>query len=466
MKPHLLYIGCGMMAIAAALDSLSAQEQLKIEVARKPGGIWTTRETRTLADLPPIEADPKESRFGGLVSPNPKPSGFFRIHRHHGRWWLIDPDGYPTIHRGITSVRPTRTNAAQKELQRKFGDLETWAAETAQLLRSHSFHGLGPWSSEELFRKTTTPMVYTKLWNFMAAYGKKRGGTYQKSGHRGYPGGCPFIFDPDFEEFCDTHAARLAATKDDPWLLGHFTDNELPWHPEMLNRYLELPIRDPGHQAARKWLEERNGKPALTSEITPDDQTAFVAFAADRYFSIVSKAIRKHDPNHLILGSRFHGAALRIPSLFEAAGRHIDVISLNYYHAWTPDLERLPLWSSLANKPLMITEWYAKAEDSGMGNTSGAGWLVRSQQDRGMFYQNFTLRLLESRVCVGWHWFRYSDNDPEQAGVDPSNLDANKGIVTSHYRGYAPLLQAMRELNRRTYGIARYFDQPRTATDN
>ena len=111
-----------------------------------------------------------------------------------------------------------------------------------------------------------------------------------------------------------------------------------------------------------------------------------------------------------------------------------------------------------SGKPILITEWYAKAVDSGMANTSGAGWLVKTQADRAAFYQNFTLGLLESRVCVGWHWFRYSDNDPAHKGADPSNLDANKGIVTSRYETYQALLDAMRDVNVRTFGLIRHFD--------
>jgi len=175
--------------------------------------------------------------------------------------------------------------------------------------------------------------------------------------------------------------------------------------------------------------------------------------------SIVTSAIRKHDPNHLILGSRFHGRVLKVPSLLEAAGRHLDVISVNYYHAWTPNVELMTTWERSAKKPILITEWYAKAEDSGLGNTSGAGWLVKTQADRAAFYQNFTLGLLESKVCVGWHWFRYSDNDPQEKGTDPSNLDANKGIVSSRYRPYKELLRSMKQINFRTQGIIEYFDQ-------
>ena len=159
------------------------------------------------------------------------------------------------------------------------------------------------------------------------------------------------------------------------------------------------------------------------------------------------------------MGSRFHGRVLQNPSLFKAAGRHVDVVSVNYYHAWTPDAELMSSWEKNAKKPILITEWYAKAEDSGLGNTSGAGWLVKTQADRAAFYQNFTLGLLESRVCVGWHWFRYSDNDPAEKGSDPSNRDANKGIVSNRYEPYAELLQSMKDINLRTNNIVEHFDK-------
>jgi hypothetical protein len=137
----------------------------------------------------------------------------------------------------------------------------------------------------------------------------------------------------------------------------------------------------------------------------------------------------------------------------------VDVVSVNYYNAWTPDPARLTSWAAAAGKPVLITEWYAKGVDSGLGNTSGAGWLVKTQRDRGLFYQNFTLGLLESRVCVGWHWFKYADNDPTDKKTDPSNRDSNKGIVSNRYVPYQPLLDAMKDVNRRSFGLIEYFDR-------
>ena len=150
---------------------------------------------------------------------------------------------------------------------------------------------------------------------------------------------------------------------------------------------------------------------------------------------------------------RLHGQALRRPEVFRACGRHCDVVSLNYYHAWTPDPELLSMWATESGRPFIVTEFYAKGADSGLGNTSGAGWLVPTQADRGRFYQHFTLSMLRNEACVGWHWHRYSDNDPDEAGVDPSNHDSNKGIVSSRYEPWTPLLAAMTAVNLRAYGL-------------
>lgn len=107
----------------------------------------------------------------------------------------------------------------------------------------------------------------------------------------------------------------------------------------------------------------------------------------------------------------------------------------------------------------MITEFYAKAENSGMANSGGAGWLVKTQKDRGAFYQNFTLGLKQSRVCVGWHWHRYADNDPDDRKLDPSNRDSNKGIVNNRYEPFPELLDAMKSVNQQIHRLAGYYDR-------
>jgi hypothetical protein len=240
--------------------------------------------------------------------------------------------------------------------------------------------------------------------------------------------------------------------------LGHFSDNELPLGRNTLDHFLGLPKEDPGHQAAWDWLRKRQGEKADAGKITAADREDFRAVVVERYFAIVAKAIKTHDPNHLFLGCRFHGQEKNSEGVFRAAGRHAEVLSVNLYGAWTPNAEQLANWVQWSGRPFLITEFYAKAVDSGLPNTSGAGWLVKTQRDRGLFYQNFCLRLLESKGCVGWHLFKYQDNDPENRQVDPSNRDANKGLVTACFEAYPEYLQLLREMNQNVYRLANWMD--------
>lgn len=451
----------GALSLLVLASSASAQPGVvAVAVQTAPGKPWTNYATRTLAALPAEvtnRVDAGLSQYGGWLARRERATGFFYPKQIGGRWWLVDPEGCLFLHRAVVSVAPMKSPCALAAFREKFGSDSNWADNTTSLLRAHGFNGLGAWSDTERLRQASSPLVYTRIWNFMSSYGAKRGGTYQKSGHIGYPKDCIFVFDPEFETFCDNFAKQLGRTKDDPWLLGHFSDNEMPFKRDAIVNYLELPENDPGYQAARQWLESRHGKSATTRDITDQDRKDFLALITDRYYRIVSAAIKKHDPNHLFLGSRFHGAELNYPEVFKAAGAYVDVMAVNYYRTWTPAPEKLAMWSRESGRPILITEWYVKGADTGLPNTSGAGWIVKTQRDRGWFYQHFTLGLLESKVCVGWHWFKYIDNDPAEPNTDPSNRDSNKGIVTARYDPYPALLEAMKSLNQRVYSLADYF---------
>lgn len=442
-----------LVGLATALEAAAGPP---VDAAAKPGKPFVTRPTRTLADLPALPEDGPLDIFGGIEAAPVRATGFFRTERIAGRWWLVDPDGRRFISVGMNSVTPVPTKGGRAALEERFSDSAGWANATAALLDGSGFNGSGAWSDHALLAQAEPRLTTCRLWGFMAGYGKKRGGTFMKAGHLGYPDDCPFIFDAEFPAFCREHARQLAACRDDRWLLGHFSDNELPWSRRMLENYLGLPADDPGCKAAHAWLARR-GRAA--ADITDTDRSAFLEFAIDTYLGIVATAVHEQDPNHLFLGARLHPPVYDLPEVYRAAGRHCDVVSVNYYHAWTPDASRMAMWVRESDKPFMVTEHYAKGADSGMGNTGGAGWLVKTQLDRGRFYQNFALGLLESRNCVGWHWHRYADNDPDDKKVDPSNRDSNKGIVSSRYEPWEPLLAEMRAFNRRVYGIIAWLDE-------
>jgi hypothetical protein len=450
-------LAAGLLASAgpALADLIPIDAKSKPDVAN-----WTSRPTQILARLDGFTPRGPRGlgRYGGLADSKNGATGFFRVQKVRDRWWLIDPDGLLYQSKGIASVVPGAGARATTALGRSFGSQARWADSTASLFRSWGFNSAGAWSAGSALSRSAQPMAYAPIWNFMSAYGAKRGGLTQQPGHAGYPNNAIFVFDPAFADFCETHARQLDAGKNDPWLLGHFSDNELPWPVDALQQYLDLPASEPGHLAAQAWLNARKGRTATAADILPADAEAFQGYQADRYFSIVSKAIRKHDPNHLYLGSRFHGHTLADSIVVAAAGPYLDAIGFNWYGSWTPDAGRMASWERWSGKPFLITEWYAKGADAvGLANTSGAGWLVRTQKDRGNYYQNFALGLLRSKACLGWHWFKYQDNDPEEGG-DPSNQDSNKGVVDIFYRPYPELVAAMQALNGESYSLAEFFD--------
>ena len=411
--------------------------------------------TRTLAQLPDFHPAPSVlDEYGGLQQITRPATGFFHAERIADRWFLVDPLGHPYIHRGITTVAIQNGPTFKAAFAEKFQTPERWRDATIALLHDTAFSGTGAWSSDALLRSGDHPLVYTPLVSFMAAYGKKRGGVYQQPGHMGFPNDCIFIFDPEFETFADEQAQKLAANKDDPWLLGYYSDNELPFKPQLLKQFLGLPEKDPGHIAALAWIAEHHLSPDHLAE---NDLEAFRGFVADRYYGICGKAIKKYDPNHLYLGSRNNSTERNCQPFMASEGKYVDVVAVNVYGIWSP-AENIRKWSSFAQKPMFVSEFYAKGTDSGMLNETGAGWTVPTQKDRGAFYQHFTLELLESKCCVGWTWFKYSDNDPLDLTTDPSNRNSNKGLVDMHYAPYAPLQDAMHALNEQVFPLTQYFD--------
>jgi hypothetical protein len=457
------------LPLVAILIPVAAVAQSPTQImARKilyPGGKaefddWTTYPVRTIQKLALPLADPadgNEDPYGGRSDRATTATGFFRTLQVNGRWWIIDPLGRLYLHDAVVELKPGFSERNKAALTRTFGDDVEWMRRTHEMLLQNGIHGAGAWSNPDFLNKSplqaSHPLAYTVNLDIMSAYGAHRGGTYAVSGHQGYPKDTIFVFDPEFEKFADQYLAKIDKGSSDPNLLGYFSDNEIPLYRKNLDNFLLLPETDPGNIAARAWMKEHNAV-----KVTDELRSAFLEFEADRYFRIVVGSIHKHDPNHMYLGCRYTSQQLIEPALFRAVGRYADAVSINYYSGWVPDAASMTMWEHEAGKPFMITEFYVKAEDSGLPNHTGAGWLVHSQADRGIFYQNFVLALIESGKCVGWHWFKYQDNDPLDPHAELSNLDSNKGIVDFEYKPYQPLLDEMRQLNLRIYQVADYFE--------
>lgn len=424
-----------ILALPLACEPSTADASSYAEVWEK--GKYVKKETVTLGDLKEFPTKEKVflNTYGGWKKIRTKPTGFFHTQKIENRWWIIDPHGYVFLSVGLNSVYPN----GQKDISNLSNQNLAWGTDTVKHLKNLGFNTLGCWSVDKIFRKITIRMPYCLRWNFMSNYRKIRKTKYPATDQFNviYP------FDPEYEDFCNKHAKQTLLTRDDPWLLGHFSDNELPFQEKgIVTKYLNHSPDDPNHLEAKRFMANRNNR-----KPTREDDRDFQKLVVETHYRKVSQALKKHDPNHMYLGTRFHGMALHSPGIFEGAGKYADIISVNYYHRWTPEDDRLTRWSKLASKPILITEWYAMAEDSGLPTQKfGAGFSVKTQGDRAKFYQHFTLGLLQNKSIVGWHWFKYQDGQN------------NAGIINNQSKSYPAIQNAMKRINLFAYPAIAVFD--------
>ncbi len=388
-------------------------------------------------DLP---EPPERNQYGGDTSAQHKATGFFRVEKIDGVWSLIDPLGNPFYSVGLTSVNLSDKKRLNQDV---FDNEKDWVEHTDQMMEAFGFNTYANWCDHDALKTHRRP--FTERITLIAGFAKSLGNAKMGYGNFKFKNDVLPVFHPEFEDFAAEEAGRLKQYRDDPYLIGVFSDNELPFSKVhgCLKGYLGLDESDAGHQAAKEWLKRER---IDVDEITKEHDQEFYKLVLDRYFSVARGAIKKVLPNHMYIGTRFHGMALRQDDLWEISGKYVDVNSVNYYHRWTPEQERILKWEELSGRPMMVTEFYAKAKDSGLDNSKGAGFDVDTQQDRADFYQNYCIGLLRSPAMVGWHWFRYIDD------LKPG-VECNKGVLNKDFEPYQALKEAMMPINKNVYPL-------------
>jgi hypothetical protein len=261
------------------------------------------------------------------------------------------------------------------------------------------------------------------------------------------------VLDPQFAIFCDdlakTNVTPFATERD---LLGWFTDNEINFNQDQLQSMVkDLPAGDPSRDAALAFATSKGLTESdcinYTTKVTEAIKQEFATLLAEHYFKTVSEAIRKYDTNHLMLGSRFHGRPRAIQGVVNASQRYMDVTSVNFYDKWSP-AEQISKDTWTNDKPCIVGEFYIKDINQQTVAQSGAGWYVNSQAHRGYFYQNTCIDLLKNKDFIGWHYFRYADDDD----------GSNKGIVNRSGVEYVDMTRYMEEFNEQVYRLCDFYD--------
>ncbi len=359
-------------------------------------------------------------RYGGTLALTGKKTGYFHVERLGGRWWIVTPEGHAFLSKGVCHVSYVADHAPSlgyspyaRVTEAKYGSAKAWAKATAARMKSWGLNTVGAWSSREMHAQG---LAYAPILNIAASIGKD---LWLK-------GGVVDVFATGFADGARRVAAReCTPRRNDPWLLGYFTDNELRWGADwrskesLLETFLKMPAGAPGRAKAEALLKSRKTQ----GDPTPEDKAEFQRMVAEQYFRVCKEAIKAADPNHMVIGCRFAGYAPE-PVLLGLKG-HVDVVSYNDY-GFEPPIRNLQRITDLTGRPVMVTEFSFKARDSGLPNSRGAGLPVDTQQDRADKFEHYVRKLAVLPNWVGYHWFEWCD-EPKEGRFDGEN--SNYGLV-------------------------------------
>lgn len=467
--------------------------------------------TRTIAGLrlnarneqEDLKAHPsprERNKYGGwMEGPRLKATGFFRVQKHRGKWWLVDPTGRLFWSHGIDCVRsanatpishretyfrnlpgedspfaqfygrgtwaphgyyrdhsPYRTyDFSRANLLRKYGeDFEPIFADiTHRRFESWGINTIANWSDERIYLLRLTPYVATIHFD-----------ARRLEGSEGYWGKFYDVFDPSFAENLRKRLeTERGKSVDDPWCIGYFVHNELSWGDDASLAVAAL-ISPPEQMAKavfindlrtkydtienlnaawgakhESWEALRESREAPDRARAREDLQAFYTKTAETYFGTIRRELKRVAPNQLYLGCRF---AWGNDLAAVAAAKFCDVVSYNRYDYSVEDL-KLP---DGIDMPLIIGEFHFGALDRGMFHTGLRG--AKDQQDRADKYGDYVRSALRNPYIVGTHWFQYLDQATTGRG-DGENYQI--GFVDICDTPYPEIVRAAREIGDSMY---------------
>lgn len=457
--------------------------------------------------------------YGGITNSGIKgeATGYFHTEKHGVRTYIIDPLGNPFFATGINTAEVGATTNQIEASLAKYGSEENFCREVATELRSigiNTYWGgaAGLFDQNKLSRAVSLGCISGYMGSGSLALGISTGGS-AKFLHNNTMN----VFDPDFITYCEGKVAAVGEQyRNSPFVLGLYSDNEIPSQTDMLYCYLTIDPTEPvnafSYATAWTWLIKHTGNPnPSVTDVTDEMSEEFKAFVYNRYYKVITEAIDNGGLGHyMYLGNRIHSENKTSEGYLRAASKYVDVLTVNLYGGLTPSIETIQYMYKYTGKPFIVTEFFTKADDAvdmngyGFGNQTNAGSIVKTQADRAAYYENYTLVLLESQTCVGWTWYRFRDNDQtifvDEGGNlyraydyqngeisaytnvltgdvvengpafapslkvhykgegDTSNLGSNKGIYDNKMNMYKELTDSMKLITDNIFSLIDYFD--------
>ena len=447
---------------------------------------------------------PERDTFGGLPGSGArlglKSTGFFHVESQGAKSWLVDPEGNAFFHTGLcgfgpsddytyikgrediydwlpgadgefgSAYRPGDTTSFSFYVAntiRKFGqpyDFDTLASRMIDRVRKWGFNSMGAFSAvpPAAAKKAGFPYVLTLAIN-------------EWEGVPRIPGAWE-VFDPFDDKVRMLIEQQLAKTlpprADDPLLIGWYIINEPRYDelPKVLpsltggqackrrlveflhGKYQTIDAFNTGWHLSAKSFEDLNGTGlAVTTDAAKQDVKAFTGIFLEAVFELISSNYRKHDKNHLLIGTRLQPVTIDNEQLCRISGKYLDVMSFNYY-TYDVDkelLKRVHEWTG--GKPMLMSEFFwSSPRDSGLTG----GREVLTQQERGLMYRNYVEQCASLGFVVGIEWFTLIDQSTTGRWFSKYNGEgANTGLISVTDRPWKPMVAEMAKTNHGIYEV-------------
>ena len=384
-------------------------------------------------------------RYGGWVEKKERATGFFHTAQVDGRWWLVDPDGHLFFSAGMDCVRYQNSSRVsgreklfaklppgaqgsvdfyQENAKLRYGAddfVPSWRAKQEQRLKGWGFNTIANWSEPSLFEKASMPYVT----NVSIGHAKKNWV------------GFPDAYAPEYARSVEEDAViRCAASREDRMLIGYFIGNEPRWPGRNLIERILADSEPSATQAfCRSFLKDRGD--------SAEARAALMETISRKYFATVADAIRKADPNHLVLGIRWAGSA---PDPVLKANDVFEIFSINIYR-FEPPAEQIARIHKLTGKPVMIGEFHFGAAERGYAPSLV---MVKDQRERGVAYQRYVEGAAAQPSIVGAHYFQWVDQ-PVSGRFDGENY--NLGFINQVDLPYPEMLEFAKATHKRLYQV-------------